>query len=560
MQAATLNVATGVSRGRTLDRETSTVCHSARECRTSTSSHLGHKNLSARTASFSFNQFTHREAASQLESSSQTTSRTSVFQVSAAASGRRRPNDKNLSRPRAMSPRHVDMAAAALEMPPDVQDFNFDDIASLAAQAAQAAQAAADLDSLDDSAIAAHSKLKTTKAPSRARVRNSRRAPRKSRAKAAKSTYAEDIAAMEAMYQMSAVEQDHRDCAVRNTAAALAGRHGGASTAMAKRRRKGSMGTESMQVYLREIGGVSLLTAQQEIDLACLIQDLMELEKVESDLIEATGKQPTVAEWALAMGMPEGAFQNRLKAARDAKAQMVQANLRLVVSIAKKYLNRGMSFPDLIQEGSMGLIRGAEKFDHRRGYKFSTYAHWWIRQAVTRAIADQSRTIRLPVHLFEIMSRIKKCTKQLTLELSREPTDEEVAEKMAMPVEKLRAIYKAALLPISMEGSAPGSEESRKLEETLEDGTQITPEDDTIRNLLKEDLENVLNTLGSRERDVLRLRYGLDDGRVKTLEEIGQVFGVTRERIRQIEAKALRKLRQPARNNVLKDYLEECPC
>jgi RNA polymerase primary sigma factor len=283
------------------------------------------------------------------------------------------------------------------------------------------------------------------------------------------------------------------------------------------------------------------------------------MESVRDRLREELHKQAVSdTEWAAGLGMELDAFKGRLARARAGKHQMVQANLRLVVSIAKNYLNRGMSFQDLIQEGSLGLIRGAEKFDHRRGYKFSTYAHWWIRQAITRSIADQSRTIRLPVHLFEILSRIKKTTKVLDDELGREPTDAEVAEAMGMTVEKIQMIYKASQAPLSMEHLMGGSSdnENLKLEDTIEDETLATPEDTSVRGLLREDMENVLNTLSPRERDVLRLRYGLDDGKVKTLEEIGNVFHVTRERIRQIEAKALRKLRQPSRNLVLSDYLK----
>ncbi|MEB3226828.1 MAG: RNA polymerase sigma factor RpoD [Synechocystis sp.] len=354
---------------------------------------------------------------------------------------------------------------------------------------------------------------------------------------------------------------------------------------------------DSIRIYLQEIGRIRLLRAEEEIELARQIADLLHLESILETLTLKLERNPSDLEWAKQvwkvettkqrlttakkkdpkkkdieayLGNPDNeisleaewsqqpdknfaVFRRRLFLDRRAKDKMVQSNLRLVVSIAKKYMNRGLSFQDLIQEGSLGLIRAAEKFDHEKGYKFSTYATWWIRQAITRAIADQSRTIRLPVHLYETISRIKKTTKLLSQEMHRKPTEEEIAEKMEMTIEKLRFIAKSAQLPISLE-TPIGKEEDSRLGDFIEaDGE--TPEDEVSKNLLREDLENVLDTLSPRERDVLRLRYGLDDGRMKTLEEIGQIFNVTRERIRQIEAKALRKLRHPNRNSILKEYI-----
>jgi len=310
---------------------------------------------------------------------------------------------------------------------------------------------------------------------------------------------------------------------------------------------------DSIRLYLQEIGRIRLLRADEEIELARKIADLLELERIWENLQQQLDRDPQDKEWASAVNMPLPAFRHRLHLGRRAKDKMVQSNLRLVVSIAKKYMNRGLSFQDLIQEGSLGLIRAAEKFDHEKGYKFSTYATWWIRQAITRAIADQSRTIRLPVHLYETISRIKKTTKLLSQEMGRKPTEEEIATRMEMTIEKLRFIAKSAQLPISLE-TPIGKEEDSRLGDFIESDGE-TPEDQVSKNLLREDLENVLDTLSPRERDVLRLRYGLDDGRMKTLEEIGQIFNVTRERIRQIEAKALRKLRHPNRNSVLKEYI-----
>jgi RNA polymerase primary sigma factor len=275
---------------------------------------------------------------------------------------------------------------------------------------------------------------------------------------------------------------------------------------------------DPVRMYLREIGRISLLTADEEIELARRI----------------------------VAGGESGAH---------AKRKLVQANLRLVVSIAKKYVGRGMLFLDLIQEGNLGLIRAAEKFDHERGYKFSTYATWWIRQAITRAIADQARTIRIPVHMVETINKLKKVTRKLAQDLSRKPTEEELAFAMGISVPKLRDIIKVAQEPLSLE-TPIGKEEDSRLGDFIEDREAEAPATTVAHELLREDLTEVLAGLSPRERDVLRLRFGLDDGRQRTLEEVGQLFGVTRERIRQIEAKALRKLRHPNRSRRLKEYIE----
>ena len=274
---------------------------------------------------------------------------------------------------------------------------------------------------------------------------------------------------------------------------------------------KGVYTEDSIRVYLQEIGRIRLLRPDEEIELARKIADLLKLEEEAAQFESENGHFPSVKEWAGLAEMPLTRFRRRLMLGRRAKEKMVQSNLRLVVSIAKKYMNRGLSFQDLIQEGSLGLIRAAEKFDHEKGYKFSTYATWWIRQAITRAIADQSRTIRLPVHLYETISRIKKTTKVLSQEFGRKPTEEEIAESMEMTIEKLRFIAKSAQLPISLE-TPIGKEEDSRLGDFIEADIE-NPEQDVAKTLLREDLEGVLATLSPRERDVLRLRYGLDDGR-----------------------------------------------
>ena len=281
---------------------------------------------------------------------------------------------------------------------------------------------------------------------------------------------------------------------------------------------KGVAVEDPVRLYLREIGRIKLLSTSEEIELARKI----------------------------IQGGTPGAI---------AKRKLVQANLRLVVSIAKKYVGRGMLFLDLIQEGNLGLIRAAEKFDHERGFKFSTYATWWIRQAITRAIADQARTIRIPVHMVETINKLKKVTRRLAQELSRKPTEEELATEMGVSISKLREIVKIAQEPLSLE-TPIGKEEDSRLGDFIEDKEADAPIKTVASELLREDLAEVLCTLSPRERDVLRLRFGMDDGRQRTLEEVGQLFGVTRERIRQIEAKALRKLRHPNRSKRLKEYVE----
>ena len=281
---------------------------------------------------------------------------------------------------------------------------------------------------------------------------------------------------------------------------------------------KGVAVDDPVRLYLREIGRIKLLSASEEIELARKILE----------------------------GGTPGAI---------AKRKLVQANLRLVVSIAKKYVGRGMLFLDLIQEGNLGRIRAAEKFDHERGFKFSTYATWWIRQAITRAIADQARTIRIPVHMVETINKLKKVTRRLAQELSRKPTEDELAIEMNVSIPKLREIIKIAQEPLSLE-TPIGKEEDSRLGDFIEDKEADAPIKTVASELLREDLAEVLCTLSPRERDVLRLRFGMDDGRQRTLEEVGQLFGVTRERIRQIEAKALRKLRHPNRSKRLKEYVE----
>ncbi len=303
---------------------------------------------------------------------------------------------------------------------------------------------------------------------------------------------------------------------------------------------------DPVRMYLKEIGKVPLLTAAQEVDYAMKIEAGLEaVRRLEE--IEMSGGEIDRAE--------RRRFRRIEQVGLEAKQQLVEANLRLVVSIAKRYVGRGMLFLDLIQEGNLGLIRAVEKFDYVKGFKFSTYATWWIRQAITRAIADQARTIRIPVHMVETINKLIRVQRQLLQELGREPTPEEIGEKMEMTAERVREILKISQEPVSLE-TPIGEEEDSQLGDFIEDGEAIVPPDAASFSMLQEQLSNVLDGLSERERKVIELRFGLTDGHPRTLEEVGREFGVTRERIRQIESKTLCKLRHPSRSSKLRDYLE----
>ena len=306
---------------------------------------------------------------------------------------------------------------------------------------------------------------------------------------------------------------------------------------------------DPVRMYLKEIGKVPLLSAEEEIELAQHMENgVVAKEKIailrKREAEDGEDNSEEIAE-----------LQKDADLGDEAKKRLAEANLRLVVSIAKRYVGRGMLFLDLIQEGNLGLIKAVEKFDYRKGYKFSTYATWWIRQAITRAIADQARTIRIPVHMVETINKLIRISRQLLQELGREPSPEEIAVEMNMPVERVREILKISQEPVSLE-TPIGEEEDSHLGDFIQDDNVPVPADAAAFTLLKEQLEEVLGTLTEREQKVLTLRFGLEDGRARTLEEVGKEFNVTRERIRQIEAKALRKLRHPSRSRKLKDYLE----
>lgn len=310
---------------------------------------------------------------------------------------------------------------------------------------------------------------------------------------------------------------------------------------------------DPVRMYLKEIGKVPLLSADEEIELAQNMEDgAVATEKINV----LKGRIDGASEEEKAEIKEEiKTLQRDVDKGADAKKRLAEANLRLVVSIAKRYVGRGMLFLDLIQEGNLGLIKAVEKFDYKKGYKFSTYATWWIRQAITRAIADQARTIRIPVHMVETINKLIRVSRQLLQELGREPSPEEIAKEMSMPVDRVREILKISQEPVSLE-TPIGEEEDSHLGDFIKDDNVPVPADAAAFTLLKEQLEEVLGTLTEREQKVLTLRFGLEDGRARTLEEVGKEFNVTRERIRQIEAKALRKLRHPSRSRKLKDYLE----
>ena len=311
----------------------------------------------------------------------------------------------------------------------------------------------------------------------------------------------------------------------------------------------GGGSSDPVRLYLREIGRVPLLNAEGEVELAKLIESGLQAENRLAELA-AIGELNQI-EFA-----ERRSLERTKKAGDKAKADLTNANLRLVVSIAKRYTGRGMTLLDLVQEGNLGLMRAVERFDHTKGFKFSTYATWWIRQAITRAIADQARTIRIPVHMVETMNKVLRTQRQMLQELGREPSVEEVAAKVELTPDRVRDIQRISLEPVSLE-TPVGEEDDSSLGDFVEDPTAIAPATAAARALLTEAIEEALEELNDRERAVVRLRFGLDDGQVRTLEEVGKEFGVTRERIRQIESKTLAKLRHPTRSQRLRDYLEE---
>merc|ERR1711988_1736076 len=318
----------------------------------------------------------------------------------------------------------------------------------------------------------------------------------------------------------------------------------------------------SVSWYLKSVGKHALLRSEEEVLLARQAQSMLAFEAVRDDLATQLQRDPSSDEWAAAVGLSAAELKRKMTRGHHAKKAMISSNLRLVIHIAKRYQNRGLSFQDLIQEGSLGLVRAVEKFDPEKGVKFSTYSTWWIKQAILRAIADQSRTIRLPVHVHDLLNSIKKITRELNVELGRTPTETEIAARMDLTTKKLRFLKDCSRPAMSMEasrqaggkkGASSGSQNEVHISDSIRDAAP-RPDQITESKMLKDDVEHLIRTLSPREQDVIRMRFGLDSGKPKTLEEIGNVFSVTRERVRQIEARALHKLRQPYRNHKLREY------
>jgi RNA polymerase primary sigma factor len=359
--------------------------------------------------------------------------------------------------------------------------------------------------------------------------------------------------------------EDDGPTATAASSAAKAPRSGGASRPVVRPRSapstfdddRGGAGTDYVRMYMREIGKVPLLTAEQEVSLAERIQSGLRAQERLAELFEeAGGEEKEDAARSAVRAHPEHAsLQAAKRDGMDATQSLIKANLRLVVSIAKRYRSRPMQFLDLIQEGNLGLMRAVEKFDHTKGFKFSTYATWWIRQAITRAIADQARTIRIPVHMMETINKVGRVQRQMVQELGRDPGLDELAVRLEMSEEKVRECLRISEDVVSLEQPV-GDEEDFSLSDVIEDKEAIVPADAAARTMLNEAVKDVLSQLSEREQEVIRLRFGLDDGQMRTLEEVGKEFGVTRERIRQIEAKTLAKLRHPIRSQRLRDYLD----
>ena len=381
----------------------------------------------------------------------------------------------------------------------------------------------------------------------------------------AEAAVAEAVEVVQAAEAGLAVEDAEDDVPPARTKAASSGRSSGSSRPVVRPRSapstfdddRGGGGTDFVRMYMREIGKVPLLTAEQEVSLAERIQAGLRAKERLAELYEEAGgeEKDDVASAAVRAHAEHPALQAAKRDGMDATQSLIKANLRLVVSIAKRYRSRPMQFLDLIQEGNLGLMRAVEKFDHTKGFKFSTYATWWIRQAITRAIADQARTIRIPVHMMETINKVGRVQRQMVQELGRDPGLDELAVRLEMTEDRVRECLRISEDVVSLEQPV-GDEDDFSLSDVIEDKEAVVPADAAARTMLNEAVKDVLSQLSEREQEVIRLRFGLDDGQMRTLEEVGKEFGVTRERIRQIEAKTLAKLRHPIRSQRLRDYLD----